>query len=59
LAAITIVTVALPTPELGTGLPIQSALLRPFHEHPGVAVRATESSPCVARASAVDGEIVY
>jgi hypothetical protein len=59
LAAIAIVTVALPTPELGFGVPIQSALVRDVHEHPGVAVRATETSACVAGASAVDGEMVY
>jgi len=58
LAAITIFSVALPTPELGFGLPIQSTLLRAFHEQAGVAVSAIESSLCVAAASTVDGDIV-
>ena len=43
LVAITILTVALPTPEFGTGLPIQSGLLRALHEQPGVAVNSIES----------------
>jgi len=51
--------VALPTPEVGIGLPIQSALLRAFHEQPGVAVSVMERSVCAAAASAVDGETVY
>lgn len=59
LVAITIFTVALPTPEFGIGLPIQSTLLRAFHEQLGVAVSAMDSSRCVAAASAFDGEIVY
>jgi hypothetical protein len=58
LAAITIVRVALPTPEFGFGSRIQSTLLRAFHEQPGVAVSAMDSSLCVAAASALDGAIV-
>jgi hypothetical protein len=56
LVAITILTVALPTPELGIGLPIQSTLLRALHEQPGVAVSATERSPCAAGTSVLAGD---
>jgi hypothetical protein len=59
LVAITILTVALPTPEFGIGLPIQSTPLRALHAHPGVAVSSIESSICVEDASAVDGEAEY
>jgi len=55
----TILTVALPTPELGIGLPIQSTLLRALHEQPGVAVNVTESSFCAEDASVAAGEIAY
>ncbi len=59
LVAITTRTVVLPTPAFGTGLPIQSALLRAFHEQPGVAVSAKESSVCEEGASAVVGATAY
>jgi hypothetical protein len=59
LLAITTRTVALPTPEFGTGLPIQSTLLRAFHEQPWVAVSATESSTCTEGESTVAGETEY
>ena len=59
LPAITIRSVALPTPEAGIGLPIHSALLRAVHEQPGVAVNSIESSTGVEDTSAVDGDAVY
>jgi hypothetical protein len=59
LVAITVLTVALPTPESGVGLPIHSTLLRAVHEQPGVADNSIESSTCVEGASAVDGDGVY
>jgi len=58
-AEITIRTVAFPAPEFGRKLPIQSTLLRAFHEQPGVAVRAADSSACAEGTSAVAGETVY
>jgi len=59
LVATTILTVALPTPEVGIGLLIQSTLLRAFHEQPGVALKETGRSLCAEDASAADGETVY
>jgi len=58
-AEITIRTVAFPAPEFGRKLPIQSTLLRAFHEQPGVAVRAADSSACAEGTSAVAGETLY
>jgi hypothetical protein len=59
LAAIWIRTLALPTPVLGTGLPIQSTLLWALQEQPGVAVRVMENSAAPAGASAADGDRLY
>jgi hypothetical protein len=59
LVATTTLTVALPTPEVGIGLLIQSTLLRAFHEQPGVALNDTGRSLCAEGASADVGETVY
>jgi hypothetical protein len=56
LDAIATRTLALPTPELGAGELIQSALLRAVHWQPGVAVSATVKSACPEDASNLEGE---